>query len=122
LRHITVINFIQNCVEYPSLKVKFICRQNFGIVNVGFDATDQLLASFFCIRQILEKKLEFSETVHQLYRNFKKAYDSVRREVFYNILIQFGISIKQVRLIKTCLNETYSKVHTGKHLSDFFLI
>jgi hypothetical protein len=37
-----------------------------------------------------------------------KAYDSVRREVLYNILIEFGIPMKLVRLIKMCLNETYS--------------
>jgi hypothetical protein len=49
-----------------------------------------------------------------------KAYDSVRREVFYNILIEFGIPMKSVRLIKMCLNETYSKVRIGKHLSDSF--
>jgi hypothetical protein len=28
--------------------------------------------------------------------------------------------MKLVRLIKMCLNETYSKVHTGKYLSDSF--
>jgi hypothetical protein len=28
--------------------------------------------------------------------------------------------MKLVRLIKVCLNETYSEVHTGKHLSDNF--
>jgi hypothetical protein len=44
-------------------------------------------------------------------------YDLVRREVFYNILIDFGVPKKLVRLIKTCLNETYSKVRIGKHLS-----
>jgi hypothetical protein len=27
--------------------------------------------------------------------------------------------MKLVRLIKICLNETYSKVHIGKHLSNF---
>jgi len=60
--------------------------------------------------------------VHQLFIEFKKAYDSVRREVLYNILIEFGIPMKQVRLIKMCLTETYSRVRVGKNLSDMFPI
>ena len=52
--------------------------------------------------------------------DFKKAYDSVRREVLYNIFIEFGISMKLVRLMKMCLNESYSRVQVGKHLSDVF--
>jgi hypothetical protein len=39
----------------------------------------------------------------------------VRREVLYNILIKFGVPMKLVRLIKMCLNGTYSKVHIGKN-------
>jgi hypothetical protein len=46
----------------------------------------------------------------------------VRREVLYNILIEFGVPMKLVRLIKMCLNETYSKVRIGRHLSDSFPI
>ena len=34
-----------------------------------------------------------------------KAYDSVRREVLYNILVELGIPKKLVRLIKVCLTE-----------------
>jgi hypothetical protein len=45
-------------------------------------------------------------------------YDSVRREVLYNMLIEFGVPMKLVRLIKMCLNEIYSKVRIGKHLSE----
>jgi hypothetical protein len=39
-----------------------------------------------------------------------------------NILIEIGIPLKLVRLIKMCLNETYSKVRIGKYLSDNFPI
>ena len=54
--------------------------------------------------------------------DFTKVYDSVRKEVFYYIHIEFGIPVKQVRLIKMCLIETYSRVQVGKHLSDMFRI
>jgi hypothetical protein len=40
----------------------------------------------------------------------------------YNILIEFGVPMKLVGLIKMCLNEMYSKVRIGKHLSDHFHI
>ena len=40
----------------------------------------------------------------------------------YNILIEFGIPMKLVRLIKISLNETYSRVRVGKFLSDMFSI
>ena len=60
--------------------------------------------------------------MHQLFIYFKKAYDSARRKVIYGILIEFGIPVKLVRLIKMCLREMYSRVRVGKHLSDMFLI
>jgi hypothetical protein len=46
----------------------------------------------------------------------------VRREVLYNILIEFEVPKKLFRLVKMCLNETYSKAQISKHLSDSFLI
>jgi len=74
----------------------------------------------FCICHILEKKWEYNEAVRQLFMDFKTACDSVTREVFYSILIVFGIPVKLVRLIKICLNETLSRVCIGRHLSDRF--
>jgi hypothetical protein len=54
--------------------------------------------------------------VHQLFIDIKKAYNSVKREVLYNILLEFGIPKKLVRLIKMCLNETCNRVCVGKLL------
>ena len=39
-----------------------------------------------------------------------------------NIVIQFSISAKLVRLIKMCLNKSCSRVRVDKHLSDMFPI
>jgi len=77
-----------------------------GIINVDFDAACQLLIIYSAFVKYLKKKWEYSEAVHELFIDFKNAYDSVRREVLYNILTEFGIPMKLVRLIKMCLNET----------------
>jgi len=70
----------------------------------GFQCNRSTADHMFCIHQILEKKWEYNEAVYQLFKDFKKAYDSVRREVLCNIHIVFGIPMKLVRLIKMCLN------------------
>ena len=89
----------------------------------GFRRNMSATHHIFCIRQILEKKLEYDEAVHRLFIDFKKAHKSIRREVLYNILIDFGIPMKLLRLIKKmCMNKTYSTVRVYKHLSDMLPI
>jgi hypothetical protein len=52
-------------------------------ISVGFNITDQLL-------------IRFSAFVRYSSKNgSKKAYDSVRREVLYNILIVWGSQVDQ---------------------------
>ena len=97
-------------------------RKLLGIINVDFDATGQQLTIYSAFIKYLRKKWEYNKAVHQLFIDFRKAYDSVRREVLYNILIEFGIPKNLVRLIKMCLTETYSWVRVGKNLSDMFPI
>jgi hypothetical protein len=63
----------------------------------GFRRNRSTTDGIFDIRQILEKKWEYNETV---LIGFKNAYDSVRREVLYDILTEFGVPMKLVRLIK----------------------
>jgi len=62
---------------------------------------------------MLEKKWEENEEVHQLFIDFKEAYISVRKEVLYKILIEFGIPRKLVRFVKRSLTETHSRVRVG---------
>jgi len=56
-------------------------KEIIGDHQCGFRRNMSTIDHIFCIRQILEKKLEYNEPVHQLFIDFKKVYDSVRREV-----------------------------------------
>jgi hypothetical protein len=64
---------------------------------------------------------ECNGTVHQLFTDVKKAYDSVSKEILNNILTEFGILRKLDGLVKMCLNETYSIVHVSKVCLTSFL-
>jgi hypothetical protein len=58
-----------------------------GDHQCGFRHNRSTTDHIFHIRQILEKKWEFNGTIHQLFIDFKEAYDPVSREVLYSILI-----------------------------------
>jgi hypothetical protein len=66
---------------------------------MGFEVTDRLL---------------YNEAVFQLFLDFKKAYNSARREVLYNIFRVWGTHEPNwLKCVKVCM---------GKHLSDTFPI
>jgi hypothetical protein len=77
-----------------------------GVIIIGFDVTYQLLIFYAFVKYWRKNGC----IVHMLLIDFKKAYGLVKGEVLYNILIEFGVSLKLVRLIKMRLNKTYSKV------------
>jgi hypothetical protein len=71
-----------------------------GDHQCGFRRNGSTTDHIFCIRQILEKKWEYIKALHQHFIGFKIACDSVRREVLYNILIEFAIPMKLVKANK----------------------
>jgi hypothetical protein len=86
------------CTGYPLPPGRFL-------VLISVRGSADLRATVFGrVRSDAEKKWEYNEAVHQLFVDFKKAYDSVRREVLYSIPIEFGVPMILVRLIKTHLN------------------
>jgi hypothetical protein len=88
---------------------------------MNFNVIDQLLIKYSASIKYWRKKCVYNRTVH-LFIDFERAYDSVRREVLYNIPIKCGVFMQLASLIKICLNGNYSKVHTGKNLPNAFPI
>jgi hypothetical protein len=73
-----------------------------GDHQCGFQCDRSMTDQSFYSWQILEKKWEFNGIVQQLFIDFKKAHDSVRRELLHNILTEFGIPREMVGLIQMC--------------------
>ena len=65
-----------------------------GIMKLDFDATGQLLIIYSKFVRYLKKIWGYNEAGHHLFIAFKNVYDSVRKEVLYNIVIAFGIPMK----------------------------
>jgi hypothetical protein len=72
---------VQNVIEYFLSRLSPYVDEIIGDHQCGFRCNRSTTDQKFCIRQILEKKWEYNETVHQPFVEFKKAYDSVRKEV-----------------------------------------
>ena len=51
-------------------------------------------SNIFSIWQEFEKKWKYNKNLCQLFIDFEKAYNSIKRESLYNILIKFGVPRK----------------------------
>jgi hypothetical protein len=122
---IEAYHFCQLCAnftQHPAVKEIHIQRKLLGIINVDFDATGQILITYSAFVQCLKKTGIQWNNASAHYRLRGSLCDSDRREDLYNNLIETGISMNLLWLIKMCLTETYSRVQVGKHLSDMFPI
>src|SRR5215475_1633648 len=82
----------------------------------GRSTTDQI----FCLRTILEKTYEHKVDIHQLYIDYKQAYDTINRTELEEIMKEFGIPSKLVRLTKMTIENTNSKVRIQGKLTPSF--
>ena len=68
-------------------------------VGLPLNPTLQRLTCYaLCFRQAIEKKYKFCGALHKLVIGFKYAYDIVRKEVFYIVLMYSAIPMKEVSL------------------------
>jgi hypothetical protein len=89
-----------------------------GITNVDSDAIGQLLIIYSVFIKYLRKN---GNTMRQCISSLQTSR-KLMIQLLYNILIEFCIPKKLVRLIKMCLTETYSRVRVGNNLSEMFPI
>jgi hypothetical protein len=69
------------------------------------------------LRQIIEKTYEFNVDIHQLFIDYKQAYDSINQQQMYTIMKEFGIPEKLINLVKMTLRRLLNKGQISGKLS-----
>jgi sorting nexin-29 len=82
----------------------------------GRSTTDKIL----CLRMVLERACEYKVDIHQLYIDYKQAYDTINTTELVEIMKEFGITMKLVRLVKITLENTNRKVKIQRKLPPSF--
>ncbi|XP_055548204.1 uncharacterized protein LOC129731867 [Wyeomyia smithii] len=68
--------------------------------RVGRSTTDQM----FTLRQILDKFREHNLQTHHLFIDFRAAYDTVKRNELWQIMLEHGFPTKLIKLIRATLD------------------
>jgi len=68
-------------------------RKLLGIISIDLEVTSYLLIIYCAFVKYL-RKWEHNEAMHQLFLGFKKAYDSVSKDVLYNTVTEFVIPME----------------------------
>jgi hypothetical protein len=88
-----------------------------GEYRCGFRRNGSTIEHTFAFRMILEKYYEFNINVHQVYIDFKQAYDSMDRKKLYDVVREMQIPAKLIRLVKITLKNTKAKIRVQGQVS-----
>jgi hypothetical protein len=85
---------------------------------MGFWINRSTIDNIHIIRQIFEKCYEFGIELHNIFIDFKMAFDKVNRQSIFDCLSVLGIPQKLIRLIKSTMKGLRARVRIGSDLSE----
>uniref|UniRef100_A0A8D9ELZ3 Craniofacial development protein 2 n=1 Tax=Cacopsylla melanoneura TaxID=428564 RepID=A0A8D9ELZ3_9HEMI len=91
-----------------------------GDHQAGFVKERSTIDQIYVFKEIVSKCWEFQKEVHALFIDFKKAYDSIKRDQIWNYMKDFGIPSKLIRLCKLCVLSSKVKVRIENEYSETF--
>ena len=75
----------------------------------------------FIPQHILGKFREYNLQTHHRFVDFKAAYDSVKRNELWHIMLEHGFPTKLIKLIRATLDGSKSSVRVAGEISDLFV-
>jgi len=106
-----ILNRIQNTVEQRLRKEQAGFRKHRSCVDL-----------INTLRIILEQSIEWQSILYVTFIYFEKAFDSVKREIMWLTLQQYGIPRKIIQIIKKLYDGFKCKISHEEKLSDFIKV
>ena len=85
----------------------------------GFTEGRSVTDNIFALKITNEKIWEYNQSVHYLFTDFQKAYDSIHRDTLWECMEEFKIPNKLINLCRTCVQKTRIAVIIEGTLSSF---
>ena len=93
-----------------------------GDYQCGFRKNRSTIDQISALKCIFEKLYEFNIDIHQLFIDFRQAYDSIHRESLFLILREMGIHPKLRRLVRLTLTNSTAMVKIKNDKTEVFEI
>lgn len=120
-RGITLLSAVYKILSAVILnRLKPIAENVLGDYQCGFRPGRSTTDQIFNIRQIMEKMYEFGIDIHQLFVDFRQAYDSIDRRALWTAMGELGVPSKYIRLSRMTLEGSKSCVRVQNDLSKTF--
>jgi hypothetical protein len=122
-RVITLLNAtykVLSCILYNRL-TKY-AEEILGNYQCGYRVNRSTTDHIFTIRQTQEKAYEYNTHLHNLFMNFKQAFDSINRDRMLNDILILGIPKKLVQFISVIMAGSKATVRVENQYTSTFLI
>lgn len=88
----------------------------------GFRAGRSCTDNLFCLKQIMEKKINTGRSIHLLFIDLAKAYDNVPVSMLWEAMEETNINNVIIKTIQELYKDTTIKIKTGERLSKGFTV
>ena len=103
-------------------KLEPYIENGLGEYQSGFRKGRSTIDHIFTIRNIMEKCWQYNKDIWQIFVYFKQAYDSINRASLWNIMAEFSIPSKLIKLVKACYSNSNACVQVGQRRTTEFEI
>ena len=88
--------------------------------QAGFRTNRSTVDQIFILKMVMEKLHDYNKPLYMCFIDIQEAYDSVNRDLLWQICKHYGLSNKTVRMLQLLHTNTKARIRVNGDLSDSF--